>query len=161
MVRLNLSALGWRWHVFTSFNDHVVSVYRDEKVPRDVHALMQPYRGMVVQVIDAADGDRTATAEWLAADYLPALVRGPVALATVFAPRPLPEGKLSHVREPDGVSGMLTVLSFLDVDPLECWDESFAGAIGTIDASGRGTLAVQAAFIPTHHGTDDYTDQLF
>jgi len=150
-----------RWHVFTSFNDLVESVYRDEKVPRDVHALMQPYAGMVVQVIDATDGDRTALGRWLVDEHLPAAVRGPVALAVAFAPRPLPEGKLSHVREPDGVPGMITVLSFCEVDPLECWDDHFADATTTIAAAGFGTLAVQAAFIPTHHGTDDFTDQLF
>ena len=150
-----------RWHVFTSFNDYVGPVYRDDAVPRDKHALMQPYRGMVVQVVDAVDGDRTRAARWLREEYLPGVVGGPVALATVFAPNPLPEGKLSHVREPDGVPGMLTVLSFLDCDPLECWDDRFASAETTIAAGGAATLAVQAAFIPTVHGTDTYTDQLF
>ena len=150
-----------RWHVFTSFNDYVGPVYRDERVPRDKHALMQPYKGMVVQVVDSTIGDRAATAQWLRSEYLPSVVRGPVALATVFAPKPLPEGKLAHVREPEGVPDMLTVLSFLEVDPLECWDEVFGAAESRIERGGVGRLAVQAAFIPTAHGTDTYTDELF
>ena len=150
-----------RWHVFTSFNELVGAVHRDDSVPRAKHALVQAYPGMVVQVVDAVDGDRERATRWLLDEYLPAAVRGPVALTTVFAPRPLPEGKLSHVREPDGVPGMLTMLSFLEADPLECWDDHFADAAATIAAGGTCSLAVQAAFIPTVHGTDTYTDQLF
>lgn len=150
-----------RWHVFTSFNDHIGAVHRDDGVPRAKHALVQGYAGMVVQVVDAVDGDRDGAARWLLDEYLPGTVRGPVAVATAFAPRPLPEGKLSHVREPDGVPGMLTVLSFLECDPLDCWDDVFAPAVDAIDAGGACTLAVQAAFIPTVHGTDTYTDRLF
>lgn len=150
-----------RWHVFTSFNDYLGPVYRDELVPRDKHALMQPYKGMVVQVIDSTTGDRVETANWLRSEYLPNIVQGSIALATVFAPKPLPEGKLSHVREPDGVPNMLTVLSFLEVDPLDCWAEVFGSAEADIERGGVGRLAVQAAFIPTVHGTNIYTDQLF
>ena len=158
---LGADPLEERWHVFTSFNDYVGPVYRDDVVPRDKHALMTPDKGMVVQVIDAVSADREIAADWLRSEYLPSVVQGPVALSTVFAPRPLPEGKLAHVREPDGVPNMLTVLSFTDVDPLECWEDVFASAETDIGEGGICELAVQAAFIPTVHGTDTYTDQLF
>lgn len=149
-----------RRHIFTSFSDYLGPTYRDDAVPRDVHTLVQPYRGLVVQVIDAAS-DRAGLDAWLASTYLPSVVRGANAVALRFAPRPLPADKLSHVRELDGVDRIVTVLHFLESDPRECWDELFADAEATIAAGGAGTLGIQAAFIPTNHGTNDYTDQLF
>jgi hypothetical protein len=149
-----------RRHVFTSFSDYLGPTYRDDKVPRDVHALVQPYQGLVVQVIDA-NTSRVELNEWLESTYLPVVVQGPNAIAARFAPRPLPGDKLAHVRELDGAEQIVTVLHFLDCDPRDCWDELFSTAEATIAESGVGTLGVQAAFIPTNHGTDDYTDQLF
>jgi hypothetical protein len=149
-----------RRHVFTSFSDYLGPTYRDDAVPRDVHTLVQPYKGLVVQVIDAAD-NRAELDAWLTDTYLPGVVRGPNAVATRFGPRPLPPDRLAHVRELEGADKAVTVLHFLDTDPRECWDDLFADAEETIAASGVATLGVQAAFVPTHHGTDDYTDQLF
>src|SRR5271170_2162082 len=42
-------------HVYTSFQDHAGSVYRDYEGPRDFHALYYPYQGLVLEVIDAPD----------------------------------------------------------------------------------------------------------
>lgn len=149
-----------RRHVFTSFSDYLGPIYRDAKVPRDVHTLVQPYRGLVVQVIDAR-AERDALDRWLVSTYLPTVVRGQDAIAMRFAPRQLPGDKLAHVRQLDGVEKIVTVLHFLECDPRECWDDLFSGAEATIAASGIGSLGVQAAFIPTNHGTNDYTDELF
>jgi len=55
----------------------------------------------------------------------------------------------------------VVLLHFLESDPRECWDERFAGAEAAIADAGVGSLAVQAAFVPTRHGTDAYTDELF
>ncbi|MFZ9158661.1 MAG: hypothetical protein ACO230_11300, partial [Ilumatobacteraceae bacterium] len=112
-------------------------------------------------VIDAVDGDRVRLDRWLAEEYLPSVLGGSVAVATRFAPRPLPPDKLSHVRELDGVGGIVTVLHFLEEPPELVWPEHFADAESQIAAGGVGTLGVQAAFVPTNHGTDDYTDELF
>jgi len=150
-----------RRHVFTAFNDYLGATYRDEEVPRDVHTLVQPYAGLVVEVIDAVDRDRGALDAWLAAEYLPQVVGGPVAVSLRFAPRPLPGDKLAHVRELDGVEHIVTLLHFLDTDPRHCWDDRFARSADTLDSGGVGSLAVQAAFVPTRHGTDTYTDELF
>jgi len=150
-----------RRHIFTSFSDFLGANYRDDGVPRVAHTLVQPYKGLVVQVIDAVEGKRDALDAWLANEYLPSVVNGAVAVATRFAPRPLPPDKLSHVRELDGVEGIVTVLYFLDSVPEESWERHFADAETQIPEGGLGTLSVQAAFIPTNHGTDDYTDQLF
>ncbi|MCD9624527.1 hypothetical protein [Rhabdothermincola salaria] len=150
-----------RRHVFTAFHDYLGPVYRDDDVPRDVHALVQPYGGLVVEVIDAVGGDRPALDRWLAEEHLPTVVGGPVALSTRFGPRPLPPDKLGHVAELEGVEHVVAVLHFLDVDPRECWEEHFADSEARIAAGGVGALAVQAAFVPTKHGTDAYTDELF
>ena len=53
------------------------------------------------------------------------------------------------------------VQDFLEVDPRECWDECFAASQQTLASAGVGALAMQAAFIPTRHGTNAYTDELF
>jgi hypothetical protein len=150
-----------RWHVFTAFQDYLGASYRDDAVPRDVHTLVQPYGGLVVQVIDAVDGDRAALDSWLTQEYLPATVGGPVAVAMRFVPRPLPPDKLAHVDELAGSDHLITVLHFLEGDPRDCWDERFAASEDQLAAGGAGTLAVQAAFIPTKHGTNAYTDELF
>jgi hypothetical protein len=150
-----------RRHVFTSFSDHLGTTYRDDLVPRDVHTLVQPYRGLVVQVIDAVDGDRDRLDRWLTESFLSSLATGPLAVSIRFAPRALPPDKLAHVRELDGVDGIVTILHFLESEPQDVWDTKFADSELRILESGVGTLGVQAAFIPTNHGTDDYTDQLF
>jgi hypothetical protein len=115
----------------------------------------------VVEVIDAVDRDRGALDAWLAAEYLPQVVGGPVAVSLRFAPRPLPADKLAHVRALEGVEHIVTILHFLDTDPRHCWDDRFASGADTLDSGGVGSLAVQAAFVPTHHGTDTYTNELF
>jgi hypothetical protein len=131
-------------------------------VPRDIHALVQPYQGLVVELVDTAPGrERAECNDWLASELLPDVVGGDVALSLRFDYRPLPADKLGHVREVPGAERMVSVLHFLDVDPRECWDERFAHRAEELAAGGHGTLAVQAAFIPTHHGTDDYTEDLF
>ena len=150
-----------RRHIFTSFSDHLGATYRDDRVPRLVHTLMQPYKGLIVQVIDANEEGRDRLDAWLAEEYLPSVVTGQVAIAARFAPRPLPPDKLAHVRELDGVEGIVTVLHFLDCHPEEVWRDHYADAEEVIAESGVGALGVQAAFVPTNHGTDDYTDELF
>ena len=45
-----------RRHVFTAFHDYRGATYRDAGVPRDVHSLVQPYQGLVVEILDTADG---------------------------------------------------------------------------------------------------------
>ena len=150
-----------RRHVFTSFQDYLGATYRDDDVPRDVHTLIQPYEGLVVELVDAAGADRAALDEWLTSEHLPRVVGDDVAVTLRFAPRPLPNDKLAHVRELEGAAGVITLLHFLESDPRESWDERFASSTSAIAAGGAGTLAMQAAFIPTKHGTNAYTDELF
>jgi hypothetical protein len=151
-----------RRHVFTAFHDYSGPTYRDAAVPRDVHTLVQPYAGLVVELVDTAPGhDRAELDAWIRDSYLPGVVGGPVAVSLRFTPRPLPPDRLSHVRQLDGVDGLVTVLHFLEADPRECWDDRFASSAERLADDGIGSLAVQAAFVPTLHGTDVYTDELF
>jgi DNA mismatch repair protein MutS len=52
-------------------------------------------------------------------------------------------------------------LSFLDRDPLEAWDPTFAKQAEEVEAGGLGKVIWAGAFIPTIPGTDTYTDQLW
>ena len=151
-----------RRHVFTAFCDYRGAVYRDAEVPRDIHSLVQPYRGLVVEILEpSADRDRSQVHDWLGERYLPEIVGGPVALSLRFDPRPLPPDKLGHVRELPDVERLGIALHFLDCDPRECWQERFAPNPQRLAQGGAAKLAVQAAFVPTQHGTDSYTDELF
>ncbi|MFI1013518.1 hypothetical protein [Streptomyces sp. NPDC020965] len=152
-----------RTHVFTAFQDHLATVYRDGATgPRDIHALDHPYAGLVLEVIDA-DGPerRNELLEWLRTERLPGLLAGsPTALVTVFRPTPLPGDRMSYVRQVEGIDTRLTLLWFLEEDPRERWDTAFAGIGAAVDASGLGRVELVAPFIPTVPGTDRYVDQL-
>jgi hypothetical protein len=149
-----------RRHVFTAFCDYRGAVYRDPEVPRDIHALMQAYAGLVVELYEAPRaGALDSLDDWLAGSHLPAVVGGPVALSLRFTPRPLPPDRLAHVRQLDNVERLVVVLHFLEEDPAACW-ERFQSSEQAAREAGLA-LAVQAAFVPTLHGTDTYTDDLF
>ncbi|GAA2061080.1 hypothetical protein GCM10009801_03130 [Streptomyces albiaxialis] len=152
-----------RTHVFTSFQDHEATLYRDgDRGPRDFHALDHPYKGLVVEVIDAADaGRRAELLEWLRDDHLPARLKGSAAaMVTVFRPTPLPGDRMTYVKQVEGVDTRLTLLWFLEADPRECWEETFAGLGEEVAGSGRGRVELVAPFVPTIPGTDTYVDEL-
>ncbi len=164
--RLNRDARVYqdRTHVFTAFQDHEATVYRDGAAgPRDFHALDHPYAGLVVQVIDADSPEQRAELlEWLRARHLPKRLAGsPTAMVTIFRPDPAP-ARPHVVRQagrgrrhpadaavvpgggPEGVLG----------GPLH---GSGRGG-GGVGPAGRVELV--APFIPTVPGTDRYVDQL-
>ena len=105
--------------------------------------------------------ERADLNKWLGSEYLPRLVGGPVAISLRFDPRPLPADKLGHVRELEDVDRRCTLLHFLECDPRDCWDTQFSASGERLAQGAHGTLAMQAAFIPTRHGTNTYTDELF
>jgi hypothetical protein len=163
--RLNRDARVYqdRTHVFTAFQDHETTVYRDGAAgPRDVHALDHPYAGLVLQVVDA-DGpeQRAGLLEWLRARHLPRRLAGsPAAMVTVFRPTPLPGDRMTYVKQVEGVDTRLTLLWFLEEDPRECWEEHFTGLDGAVTESGLGRVELVAPFVPTVPGTDRYLDRL-
>ncbi|MFJ5264422.1 hypothetical protein ACIQAC_28575 [Streptomyces sp. NPDC088387] len=163
--RLNRDARVYRdrTHVFTAFQDHVTTVYRDGAAgPRDVHALDHPYTGLVLQVVDAASaGQLDELTDWLTARHLPKRLAGsPAAMVTVFRPVPLPGDRMTYVKQVEGVDTRLTLLWFLESDPRQCWEPLFTGVDEAVSESGLGRLELLAPFIPTVPGTDTYVDRL-
>lgn len=161
--RLNRDARVYhdRTHVFTSFQDHAATVYRDGAAgPRDLHALDHPYAGLVLQVVDCAGArERAALLERLVARDLPRRLAGsPAAMVTVFRPTPLPGDRMTYVKQVEGVDTRLTLLWFLERDPRDCWDAHFAGLADLAGDAGRVELV--APFVPTVPGTDRYVDLL-
>ncbi|MFJ9615630.1 hypothetical protein [Streptomyces noursei] len=152
-----------RTHVFTAFQDHAATVYRDGAAgPRDFHALDHPYAGLVLEVIDT-DGPeaRTALLEWLRSHHLPRRLAGsPTALVTVFRPTPLPGDRMSYVRQVEGVDTRLTLLWFLEEDPRRAWAAHFTDLAAEVAAAGPGRVELVAPFIPTIPGTDRYVAEL-
>jgi len=63
------------------------------------------------------------------------------------------------VKDVEGVDTRLTVLWFLEADPMDVWD-SFAGAGDALAAHGGGRVELMAPFIPTLPGTERYVDEL-
>ncbi|MFE9610141.1 hypothetical protein [Streptomyces sp. NPDC006012] len=152
-----------RTHVFTAFQDHATTVYRDGgRGPRDVHALDHPYAGLVVQVVEAGSPDgRADLLAWLRDDHLPKRLAGsPAAMVTVFTPTPLPLDRMTYVKQVEGVGTRLTLLWFLQCDPREVWQEHFTDLDTAVAAGGLGRVEFVAPFLPTVPGTDRYVDEL-
>ncbi|MCM2419891.1 hypothetical protein [Streptomyces sp. RKAG293] len=152
-----------RTHVFTAFQDHSATVYRDGAAgPRDFHALDHPYGGLVVEVIDAESAERREELlEWLRSRHLPKRLAGsPAAMVTIFKPTPLPGDRMTYVKQVEGVDTRLTLLWFLQQDPREAWDAHFTGLDDEVAASGLGRVELVAPFVPTVPGTDTYVDRL-
>ncbi|MFC5027904.1 hypothetical protein ACQFX6_17570 [Streptomyces sp. DSM 41987] len=152
-----------RTHVFTAFQDHSATVYRDGAAgPRDFHALDHPYAGLVVEVIDAESAEqREELLEWLRSRHLPKRLAGsPAAMVTIFKPTPLPGDRMTYVKQVEGVDTRLTLLWFLQQDPREAWDAHFTGLDDEVAASGLGRVELVAPFVPTVPGTDTYVNEL-
>lgn len=157
-----------RTTVFTTFNDSVGNVYRDRDIPRARYALHDPAAGIVLQVLDAPDGDRRPDLErWLLDEYLPSRVTrgGPVTLAMVF--RPLDPITYYHSKQNYDVlkdivndGRRLTVLWFLDQEPQQVWESHFAADVDGVADGGHGVTVLAAPFVPAKMGTPLYEDQL-
>ncbi len=150
-----------RTHVYTSFQHYAGVVYRDVTGPRDYQSLDHPYRGLVLEVIDAPpDGEREALDRWLRTEHLPArLTDSPAAMTLLFEPIPLPEDRMSYVDDVPGLERRLTLLTLTDSPPSEAWS-TFAGTGDAVDRAGVGRVEFASPFLPTIPGTDTYVDEL-
>ena len=160
-----------RDHIFTAFQEYLGVSYRDQAGPRDIHSLEFPYAGLIVEVIDAAEG-RTAqdVVTWLREVRAPQVVApqaggpSPVAMGLYFTPLPLPEDRMSYVKQVEGLGRRVTVLWLTEVPAADAWDGAFRGAgepgspRSAPEALGRTELV--APFLPTLPGTETYIDQL-
>ncbi|QNP72098.1 hypothetical protein IAG44_23565 [Streptomyces roseirectus] len=152
-----------RTHVFTAFQDHETTVYRDGAAgPRDFHALDHPYQGLILEVLESESPDQRAElVHWLRTRHLPKTLKAsPAALVTVFRPTPLPVDRMSYVKQVEGTDTRLTLLWFLEQDPRTCWAGHFAELATRVTESGLGRAELVAPFIPTVPGTDRYVAEL-
>jgi hypothetical protein len=150
-----------RDHIFTAFQEYLGPVYRDAEGPRDIHAFDYPYGGLVVEVVDAPEGSNIdAVVEYIKSERAPVVFGAGVAMGTLFTPFPLPEDRMSYVKQVEGLGRRVTVLWFTDGDVRDSWDAGFSGAIEQAEKSGVGKAEFVAPFQPTLPGTNKYVDEL-
>jgi hypothetical protein len=147
-----------RRHVFTGDHSYRGGAYRDATGPRDVHALDYPFPGLVMQVIDSHEADqRNELVRWLLETHAPKVMAGsPAARCLAFAGYAPPKPKAGV----DWYYRRLTLLWFLDEEPIRSWADLFASQEDAIEASGLGHMQLAAPFIPVLPGTDAYVDKL-
>jgi hypothetical protein len=147
-----------RDHIHTQLYTFEGATSRDpDGVPPEL-ALDHPFKGLVVVIGQAAeDRTREEALEWYRMQTLP---EG-AALRLVFAPVPMPPGQPSGVPSSADDERRWMHLYFLDAEPQDVWDTSFAGHGTVLERSGMGRVVFASAFRPTIPGTDTYTDQLW
>jgi hypothetical protein len=129
---------------------------------KDIHALDFPYRGLVVELVDAPQGtSRVELARWLRDDYVPSR-KGPFGQCVAFYPRglrderghdtPLQPQVVAPALDPNPEQ-RVCLLWFLHQDPSSFWPGTFDGHGRDIQASGLGRLVLLAPFVPTLPGT--------
>jgi hypothetical protein len=151
-----------RTHVYTTFGTYEFGVIRDTDTPmRPEHALDHPFRGLVVEIIDAGDeAGRGDLRHWLHEEFVPRELAGtPAAMCLGFFPAPRPRQSRVGVTDPPGLTQQITLLWFLDVDPRECWSH-FKTHGDAIAGGSRGQVLLAAPFVPTIPGTHTYADEL-
>jgi hypothetical protein len=153
--------------VFTTFADHRGSVRRDERVPPDVYALMDPHGGLVVQLIDVPSADQREEAiAKLLEEFLPSRLAesGTTARSAMLFQGAESVGMRPALQElqrrSDNDGRRIVVVWFLDADPRIGWARDFAPLPELVDAHAIGVVEWMAPFIPSHMGTDDYTEQV-
>jgi len=156
----------FRRHIYTAITPYQGVVYSDSAAegPLDVHALDYPFKGVVLEIIDAYSAEnRPQLVGWLKETFVPPKINqsSAMTMCLIFTHADLPEmiksprlpGKLEigHQR--------IVLLWFLEKDPRECWTE-FEGHAGLVNESDLGDVALVAPFMSTVPGTDRYVDEL-
>jgi hypothetical protein len=150
-----------RQHIYTSNSVFEFSQTRPDLTRlQPEHAFLHPFAGMVVEVVDVAEGtDRQALIAALRDTVLPAELEAPLAMVVAFTPQAKgSSGPVPRVPGPYGPGRVLTLLWFLQADPRTCWSR-FPTHTEKYAAVG-GQLVFAAPFVPTIVGTDTYVDQL-
>ena len=150
-----------RDHIFTAFQEFISTVYRDQAGPRDIHAFDHPHGGLVVEVVDADEGSTIdGVVDYIRRVRAPQAFKAGAIMGVMFTPIPLPEDRMSYVKQVEGLGRRVTVLWFTEGDVRDCWQAGFADAVEQAAADGAGTCQFVAPFQPTIPGTNTYTDQL-
>jgi hypothetical protein len=153
--------------VYTAFHRYRFGLVRDPGPMKPHLALDAPFRGLLVEVVDAPDAAGFDTLEgWLRDEHLPGVLAGsPAGLVLAFTPVPFSQGLIAQpgtpaVAPPAGVGRQLCLLWFLDDDPDDVTDERLRAHHAGLAASGLGALRFSGPFRPTVVGTDRYVDEL-
>jgi hypothetical protein len=156
-----------RTHVYTAFHRFRFGLVRDPGPMQPHLALDAPYRGLLVEIVDAPSPDGLGALEaWLQDDHLPGyLSRSPAGMVLAFTPVPFTQGRIEMpgtpaVAPPEGVGQRLCLLWFLDRDPHDLAAEVLTAHHADLGAGGLGTLRFSGPFVPTDVGTDRYVDEL-
>lgn len=152
-----------RDHVHTLMYVHRWEAGRDNDGVPAALALDHPYEGLVMLMVDPAEGVAPKQlSNWLRDEAVPAAMTGtPWALTSALTPIPLPaDAPVSQAPAP-GQDTRLLLLAQVEADPSQCWDEVFVPFAERVAAGGQGTVALAAPFVPTRPGTDTYTDELW
>jgi hypothetical protein len=143
---------GPRTHFNTGTFRHRWRSYRDPNpVPVEL-ALDHRYGGLVALFIDPSNDDPSNTDTFFA-DFLPGWLPGSkVASVSTWDTIPLLDSKPDFVPTSAADHRQLQ-LHFVEGDPLDTW-EHHTELLEALQASGAGTAAFVAPFIPTDVGTD-------
>ncbi len=150
-----------RDHIHTLLYKYAFPVSQDaDGVPPEL-ALDHRYAG-IVSVMTDATGDRDAYGAWLRDEFLPGfLAKLPGSQVLTFTPLPLLGDAPGDVPRTENDDQRYLHLFFLEQDPREVWDATFASLGKDLAESGQGSLVWAGPFIETVKGTDTYTDQLW
>ena len=141
-----------RDHVHTLMYKLAGQHERDGGVPVEL-ALDRRFPGLVLSIGDLAPGvDATAVGDhpWTGSTAEVLAVATPVPLLA-DAPSDVPR---------DEAADRFLLLSFLDRDPVEAWDDELAGFGDRLADAGLGRLLFSSPFLPTVPGTDTHADDL-
>lgn len=154
---------GSRRQVFTAHQDYVGAVHADPDGPRDFHAFDHPYRGCVLEVVDAPDVEsRDGLATWLFETHLPArIATSPAAMCLVFSTREYPgSGYVTQEMPIDRFTRRVVLLWMLPGDPADSWD-FFAEEGAAVDASGLGRMEYISGYVRLDMGSDAGLEKLY
>jgi hypothetical protein len=140
-----------RDHVHTRMYRYRGAASRDDDAVPPELALDHPFAGVVAVI-----GDATSAQD--AAGVTPAEVGGSSSMCLTFTPVPIPDDAPADVPRSTDERSRFVHLYFLDRDPLDVWDDEFAGVEQRV---GGARVQWVGAFIPTIPGTDTYADQLW
>ena len=125
-------------------------------------ALDHPFAGVVMVMSERPEGVTAEERErWLLEKHLPQVLPGSeIALCLSLDPLQLPEASPVYSPPPPGFDRRHLELYFLDRDPGQNWDSTFAGFGAAQSAAGMGEVGFASGFIPTIPGTDRYVDEI-
>lgn len=157
-----------RTHAHTAIYLAKGVTYRDvDPVPLHT-ALDYPYEGLVSIHWDRRDGvEHRDLTDWFEQQGRAELLDGgPLATSSWWRPLLMPGSETSESTTPmdlgtqPGTRARSMQICFAETNPADCW-ERVLSYVAAVEAAGLATVRLAAPFIPTRHGSDDYTDQLW